>query len=298
MPNVIGLSPDQAQMKIRRVSNAWQVKMFDPSGAPFEDTYDDLEFVVVATNPEPETILSMVDESIEISLSIDLSPETIAKIRKTVIDKEIQDSLENGFTSEDYYDGGSYIIFKAISSYPSGASSMTSEEFATLNQNTSDEYALLARANIVSLAYTSDGFLQGICISRYPETTDEEIDLLANQITRIITDADSYATSHINVIASSASQEVLSSWNGVDYLHNGDRLTFFVYSSYYDTGFISGEDASPKGHQEAEEFFRDYARALAQISRCNVDIKFYNKGAHEPFFIASSDGVPPWFPDL
>lgn len=295
MPDLLGMSPEQATQSIDDLSGKWSIEILDSYGNPYDEKYEALDFTVIASSPIPGTVLTKSDSNLTITLTVDLSAEALATVREATIQKEIQDSLDNGWASEEYYDGGSFIVLKAVSAYSSVEIETTSQEFVSTNQDLYKAMTETTRANIAATAYTADGFLYGVCLAPYSQTTEEDKALFAERVAEMLSQADKFASDHLDIVASLVLKERFSLWPGSEYSYNGDTLTFFIYSPHSDTYFTyAGDqgDFSAKVQQEAQEGYEAIVQGLAQILRCNVVMNFYNKGAHEPFATASCEKLP------
>lgn len=294
MPEVIGLSPEQASQRIQESSENWNIVIKDVYENPYDDKYEVLDFVVIGADPEVGTVLGKLDSSVTITLTIDLSPESLADIREIAIQDEIQDSLANGWASEDYYDEGSFIVFKAVDSDPSTDIHSTSQEFAEYNKSLYQSLAEVTRANIIATAFTADGFLYAVSFSPYSRTTEEDARLAANWLSQLLSEADEFAAQHLETIADIFVATDLGTWPGSEWSYDGETLTFFAYSPYVDTrlGDDDGNEFTAKGLLEAKSAKEQQVKTFAQIFQCNVVIGFYDKGATEPFLSISSEKLP------
>ncbi len=298
MPEVVGLSPEQASQQIQASSENWNIEIRNTYGSLYDNKYESLDFVVIETDPEAGTVLDKLNGEVTITLIVDLSQETLAEVRETAIQNEIQDSLENGFASEDYYDGGSFIVFKAVDSDPSISIHTTSQEFAEQNKSLYQSLAEITRANVIATAFTADGFLYAVSFTPYSKTTEEEASLAAEQLGRLLSEADEFAEKHRKDIADIyvATNEGwgLGQWPGSEWSYDGETLTFFAYSPFVDTRFGDGEgnELTAKGTLEAKKGYELQAKTFAQIFQCDVVINFYDDGATEPFFSTSSEKLP------
>lgn len=295
MPDVIGLSPEEAANEIQTTSEQWNIAIHDVYGSPYKKD-DVFDFVVVSSNPSAGDTLSKSDNNLTIELTVDFSPDTLARIRESAIQTEIQHYSENGTASEVFSDEDSFILFRSISPDSSATGPYYTQQEESRNREQNIKTAEAARANIAVFSYTSDGFLYDVALSPYSSATIEETALFDSKINEITAANDAFVSEHIEAIIPSILAYKFQTWESSDYVFDGSTLTVYAYSPLEETHLALDPEAgwNAKNMEEGEKAADRSTVALARMLRCNMVIKFYSKGALEPFYVSSGEKQS-WF---
>ncbi|OUO19510.1 hypothetical protein B5F89_07780 [Collinsella sp. An307] len=288
VPDVIGDSPAESTSEIEAISDKWEVAYAagdDLSGLSDEDI--DARYEVVGVDPAVGERLSK-DESNTITITLEKNAATRAAERLAIIQGEISGSLENGYADETYVDNGDVVVFKAVHAVPvfvdgtyrvspSVGKDQQPEIYATW-EDSQDGYKQLAeslQSNVVSLIYGSDGYLMGIFVGLYSDTTDGAIERAA-QIAAEARDAHiAKVTDNLSVVLDGF-VGVYSGFDGCEYVVENGQVTFYVYGN----GMIAsnGENIS-NSSARIEQELRSDASSFAYYLQTPVTIKFIKNGA-------------------
>lgn len=204
--------------------------------------------------------------------------------RKEIADKEIEDSLSNGFLSETYYDGVSFMLFKVYSDTPSFNCFFGSD--TTLGTSSDSNISLYksmaeeAKADIIVVCYTSDGFLYQAYYYQYSGSTEDSLSLSAAVAFNLSLAAKQYAIEHrFEYLEAFVANEKSEMWPNVEYAVYGDEVIVYYYAQYSGSGVHwSG---SPREVETAQREWYSCARNISRFTNADVTIRFY-----------SSDGIP------
>lgn len=200
MPDLAGLTPTDAQEQLARASEAWQVTYVTDDGEPVDaadlESYDGYE--VKATNPGTGTFLGKGGDS-KVEVTIGKTEETIQKERQAIIDAEIQDSLANGWASEEYDDQGTYVEFRAYSKNHStlAEGGGTWYYYDTNSYDASEDgnielYRSMAsqlKSTVICACYTKDGYLFCLYVAPYTGASEAELAEAEQRVTAILDEA-------------------------------------------------------------------------------------------------------------
>ena len=279
VPEVNGLVASDAVKELKSYSNT----------TPIEITVsrDGQEFSIDATDSEKlqdYTVASLTTEGsgddsayrLAVEMNEDLKDE-----RRAVIQKEIDDSLKNGWASEEYYDGETMVVFRAHSDEAMfDEYGYTNDGFNEVNEDYYKDYALQLKSDIVTCAYTSDGYMSGICYVPYDGLSDAEHAYAATIAVNFAKEADDYVYEKTEDFAESIKNQLVEKgWHSVEYSYDANDISLFIYSQAegaqgeYDEGW--SWTGTPAEQDQARKYWSLTAEAWTTVFARNVTIKFY-----------------------
>lgn len=307
IPSLAGLSPEEAERAVAAVADRWNVQIVDEEGAPFdssgENPYDGYE--IKSSSPGEGTYaIKWCDQTVQVRIGKteerlawekaeeekrrqeEIEREKAAAKRKEIAEKEIEDSLANGWKSEDYVDGESYMLFKAYSDEPAAVDEgafgwgmgSSGDSNVSLYKNMAEE----AQADIIVGCYTSDGFLFHAYYHPFSGSTEEELTVSASEAKKLALEANEFALQHREeyldaLIATLKGNEI---WSKAEYSIFGDEIVLYLYSVYEGDGVYWG--GSPSEFEEASRFRSAWAANIAMFANADlVTIRYFSK-----------DGIP------
>lgn len=293
-----GKTPGQASAEIQNVSDSWKVE-YTSSDDIQALSADELEqkYEVTSVEPAAGTRLKRGDGNV-IILTLEKNEATVkAEKRQAIIQSEIDDSLENGFTNETYEDLGDVVVYKAVGDsailsssehmfLPASNAYMKAEDpnYEDANIPYFNDLAEQLQSNVICLQYTSDGYLVRIYYGEHSGASHESIEKAA----KIAAGA---RDEHIAKIADNLEpllDGVLSRYSGFDkaeYAVKNGELTVYVYGNGF---IINGNNISNSSAKIEQELWED-ASCFARLLQMPVTINFIKNGA----LFASTSTVEP-----
>lgn len=304
MPDLAGLTPTDAQEQLARASEAWQVTYVTDEGEPVDaadlESYDGYE--VKATNPGTGTFLGKGGDT-KVEVTIGKTEETIQKERQAIIDAEIQDSLANGWASEEYDDQGTYVEFRAYSKNHStlAEGGGTYYYYDTNSYNASKDgnielYRSMAeklKSTVICACYTKDGYLGCLYVAPYAGASEAELAEAEQRVTAILDEAHDHNYQNADALLSTwcDAQQSYEQGQGrpVTIEYDITASEAYVYEMYgWDwmvwNGNAREQDESKRSEQQKAEW-------LAWVTGRNFTISYYtsNNEVFSTFSAAPDD---------
>lgn len=199
---------------------------------------------------------------------------------REIAEREIEDSLSNGWLKETYYDGGTFIGFKAYHNSVSSESVVNPYMGTSSDANVAlyESMAEEAKADIICACYTADGYLEYLYYYPYSGSSDEALKMSAAAAASLVKEANQFASDHredyLNSLVAYSKGEV---WPNVEYAIYGDEIILYFYSRYYDPYW----DGSPSELEKTSRWWGSKALTVSRFTNADVTIRFY-----------SADGIP------
>lgn len=289
VPDVMGMTPSEAEGTIGSVSENWKVSLEsddDISDLNAEDL--DLMYEVCDIEPSIGETLNKGDVQTFV-MHLQKNAETVeAERRLAIIQKEIEDSLSSGWLSEEYIDEGDVVVFKLTNSEPIAddkhyAVSPTThkrlhyasyEDYYLDNQALYERMAEQLESNVVTLCYSSDGYLTTIFAAMYSHTSDESVKRAATFAREAQQEHIEKVSSNLQAFVDGYIGKIFKNFPHEFSMENGSA-TVYIYSG----GFIyNGNDISNSSAEIEKILFMD-ASDIAYFLQAPTTVKFIKNGA-------------------
>ena len=300
-----GLSPEEAERAVAAVTDRWKVQIVNEEDGSFglsaENPYEGYE--VKSSSPdEGAYAFKWCDQTIQVKIGKteeqlawekaeeerrkreETAREEAAAKRKEIAEKEVEDSLANGWKSEEYIDGESYLLFKAYNDEPAtygGVFGWTMGSSDDSNVSLYNNMAEDAQADIIVGCYTSDGFLFHVYYHPFSGSTEEELNVSVTEAKRLASEANDFAIRHreeyLNALIANLQDK---DWSKAEYSVFGDEIVLYLYSVHEGDGvYWSG---SPSELEEGVRYRNAWAADIAMFANADlVTIRYFSK-----------DGIP------
>lgn len=306
IPSLAGLSPEEAERAVAAVADRWDVQIVDEEGAPFdssgENPYEGYE--VKSSSPGEGTYaIKWCDQTVQVRIGKteerlawekaeeekrrqeEIEREKATAKRKEIAEKEIENSLANGWKSEDYVDGESYMLFKAYSDDPAACNRSFGWTMGTSDDSSVSLYKNMAeeaQADIIVGCYTSDGYLFHVYYYPFGGSTEEKLNVSVSEAKKLALEANEFALQHREeyLDALIATIEGHESWSKAEYSVFGDEIVLYLYSIHEGDGVYWG--GSPSELEEGLRLRNAWAADIATFANADlVTIRYFSK-----------DGIP------
>lgn len=239
LPNCVGQTPLQAQEVIAGESTAWKIAFISEDGDPLDSGFDlaSEDYEVKWSTPDVGTLLNRFDSSVVISFGVG---ESAKSIRRKAIQEKIDAYIADGCASVDYFDDGSFVAFNVYSPHDSSmvpVASRGSDRQEDLEEL--ESFASSIEADIIEIAYTSDGFLSDTYIATWQGATEEQQEKTFAYLVDTIDDACDFGrknrTSYLDKLTSTIRNGEKNwsdaHWGDAKYVVGNDAVSLYLYSS-------------------------------------------------------------------
>ncbi len=289
VPDVMGMTPSEAEGTIGGVSGNWKVSLEpndDISGLNVEDL--DLMYEVCDIEPSIGETLNKGDVQTFV-IHLQKNAETIeAERRLAIIQKEIEDSLSNGWLSEEYIDEGDVVVFKVTDPGPlvdaehhisspaisKRLDNASYEGYYLGNQALYERMAEQLESNVVTLCYSSDGYLTTIFAAMYSHTSEESVK-------RAATFAREAQREHIEKVSNNLQAFVDGYIGGIyeNFPHEFSMENGLATVYLYGNGFVHNGNDISNSSAEIEKCLFMGASDIAYFLQAPTTVKFIKNGA-------------------
>lgn len=314
IPEVLGRDPLDATATVASASERWRTELVfeDGSSADKIGEGEAGDYEVRAVEPVQGSRLNRLSDAVVV-LTVAKTDEALAREeaereaaeeearkaaeekaaaeakarRDEIAEREIADSLESGWASEEYVDGESYMLFKVYDDDRAASDRLFAHWGLHSSDDPSEELyenmAAEAQADIVVGCYTEDGFLYSVYYKPFSGSSEEQLRASAIALGRILSEAEDFATENREAYLDELVDLYIGYYgcSNAEYSIYGDEVVFYVYSQHSGDR-VHWPDDSPSEFEDILRRKQTFAHDMSLFTNADVTTRYCSKDGY-PF---------------